>query len=213
LGVKVALQVRPQDRNKLVVGAILLIVAALVLYRNLSWNGSAPSAPAKTGRALESPAQPARAPRAAARVAGGWRQATQRFSGQPLDPKLRLDLLARVQNVTYQGTERNIFQYQAPPAAIPQPAAPAVTKGSEAKPAGSSQPSPSPIPLKYFGYAHKPGDTAKKAFFVNGEEIFIAAEGEVVNKRYRIVKIGVNTVEAEDLVTKHKQTLPLQENP
>ena len=43
------------------------------------------------------------------------------------------------------------------------------------------------------------------------EEIFIATEGEIVNKRYKILKVGVNTVEVEDLVNKNKQTLTLPE--
>lgn len=126
------------------------------------------------------------------------------------DTTLRLDLLAKVQGITYQGTERNIFQYHTPAPTIPKPVANAVTKPGEQAGTAEKPPLP-PIPLKYYGYAHKPSETAKRAFFVDGEEIFIAGEGEIVNKRYRIVKIGVNTVEVEDLVTKHKQALPLQE--
>ena len=65
--------------------------------------------------------------------------------------------------------------------------------------------------MKYYGYAEKPLGSPKKAFFSDGEEIFIAGEGDIVNKKYKIVKIGLNTVEAEDVTTKHRQVLPLQE--
>jgi hypothetical protein len=51
---------------------------------------------------------------------------------------------------------------------------------------------------------------AKRAFFLDGEEILIGAEGDVLKKRYRVVKIGVNSVVMEDLLNKSEQTLPLE---
>ncbi|MFI5176337.1 MAG: hypothetical protein ACHQKY_15860, partial [Terriglobia bacterium] len=52
----------------------------------------------------------------------------------------------------------------------------------------------------------------KKVFLTNGQDIFIAAEGEVVANRYRIIRIGVNSVEVEDLRYKNRQQLPLIES-
>jgi hypothetical protein len=53
----------------------------------------------------------------------------------------------------------------------------------------------------------------KRAFFAEGDDIFIATEGELVKKRYRIVRIGVNSVVVEDMQFKNQQTLPLEAQP
>jgi hypothetical protein len=64
--------------------------------------------------------------------------------------------------------------------------------------------------LKYYGYSSAK-DNRKHAFFLDGDDILVAAEGETVKKRYRVVRIGVNSVVMEDTQFKHEQTLPLQE--
>lgn len=199
-----------EDRKKLIAGAALLALSAVLLYRAFFAPVGRPAQRAvRAGppEVLVSESRPQPRARGAAGARSRWIPPAMPPGAQ--DPTLRLDLLVKVQSITYQGTERNIFQYHTPAPAIPKPVANAVTKPGER--AGPEKPPPPPIPLKYYGYAHKPSETVKRAFFVDGEEIFIAGEGEIVNKRYRIVKIGVNTVEVEDLVSKHKQTLPLQE--
>jgi len=42
-----------------------------------------------------------------------------------------------------------------------------------------------------------------------GEDIFVAKEGDIVDRRYRIVKINANSVDVEDVLTNNRQTLPL----
>ena len=138
-----------------------------------------------------------------------------------VDPTLRMDLLARVQAVGYAGVERNLFLFGAakPKVTTPPPEAskPGSAMPGASKPAGSdppatpSKPPPPPITMKYFGFANRPGDARKRAFFMDGEEIVVAAEGEVIKKRYKIVRVGINSVVVEDLDYKSQQTLPLQE--
>jgi hypothetical protein len=53
----------------------------------------------------------------------------------------------------------------------------------------------------------------KRAFFLEGDEIHVVREGDVVKKRYRIVRIGVNSVVVEDTDSHHQSTLPLEEAP
>ena len=43
-------------------------------------------------------------------------------------------------------------------------------------------------------------------------EISVAAEGDTVKKRYRVVRIGVNSVLMEDTESKRQQSLPLTED-
>ncbi len=114
------------------------------------------------------------------------------------DPTLRLDLLEKVGKLQYGGTERNIFQFRAPPPS---------TKSEERGPL--TPPPPPPIPLKFFGFATTP-ETAKKIFLANGDEVFVVSEGDVVMKQYRVVRIGVNMVEVEDMTAKRTATLPLE---
>ena len=53
----------------------------------------------------------------------------------------------------------------------------------------------------------------KRAFFLEGDEIVMAGEGDMIKKRYKIIRIGVNSAEVEDTEFKGdntKQTLPLE---
>ena len=139
-----------------------------------------------------------------------------------IDPKIRLDLLAKVQSMELETTGRNPFQFGQPPPP-PAPAGPKIDpkKLLEAKkeaqkpepPKDTGPPKPPPLNLswKYFGYTSRRGSPQKKAFFLDGEEILTANEGEVIKRKYRVVRIGVNSVIVEDTDTKSQQTLPLQE--
>ncbi len=137
-----------------------------------------------------------------------------------IDPTLRLDLLAKVQGVELAGGARNLFQFStAPPPPIPKdvptviPKTPAQIAQEQAqkKNEPSTPPPPPPITLKYFGYSAAKTGGLKRAFFLDGEDILVAAEGEMVKKRYKVVRIGVNSVVMEDTETKSQQSLPLQE--
>ena len=117
--------------------------------------------------------------------------------------------------MTLQGGERNIFQFgSAPMPKTPEPKiipAPATAPAPvNAKPAEPVKPPPPPIPLRFYGYSQaKPGE--KRAFFLDGEEIVVATEGELVRRRYKVVRIGINSVVMEDTQSSSQQTLPLQE--
>ena len=43
------------------------------------------------------------------------------------------------------------------------------------------------------------------------EDIYVAAENDMVKSRYKIVRIGVNSAVVEDTTNKNQQTLPLVE--
>jgi hypothetical protein len=70
-------------------------------------------------------------------------------------------------------------------------------------------PPPPPIPLKFYGFASRK-DGNKRIFLSKGEDIFVAKEGDIVDRRYKIVHIGTNSVEVQDVLTNYPpQTLPL----
>ena len=128
-----------------------------------------------------------------------------------LDPRLRLDLLKRSETTEYTGAGRNIFRAEAEPAPIPKPIVPPMpgpggnTVGQNVPP---TPPPPPPIPLKFFGIASKPGEP-KRALLADGDDVFIAKEGDIVDRHYKINKIGVNSVEIQDVLTNNVQTIPL----
>jgi hypothetical protein len=140
------------------------------------------------------------------------------FDLSKVDPTLRTDLLARVKEVADAGGSRSLFEFYTPPPPPPpkvdpiKPTAPKTDPFAEsAKPAApvkATPPPPPPIPLKYFGYEGTPRGGAKlRAFFVEGEETYLAGENETIKNRYKIVRIGTTSAEVEDTVSKNTQTL------
>jgi hypothetical protein len=121
-----------------------------------------------------------------------------------LDPTLDLNLLGQSEEIKYAGNGRNIFVLGSV-AKIEKPKKTGVT---DQRPVAYVPPPPPPITLKFFGFANKPGET-KKVFLVQGEDIFIAAEGDIVNRRYRVLKISPTTVDVEDVLNNNRQSLPL----
>ena len=144
---------------------------------------------------------------------------TSRNSGKPgkkpkvesLDPTLKLELLKASEQIEYEGKGRNIFVSQAEAVAIPQPLGTGVT---DAKPEAEiyttpTPPAPTPIPLKFFGFASKPGEP-KKIFLSQGEDVWVAGEGEIVNRRYKVIRITPASVEMQDVVNSGPpQSIPL----
>ena len=141
-----------------------------------------------------------------------------------VDPTLRLDLLAKVQAVEPEGGARSLFQFSVapPPEATPTQVAaihpkprfigPMPPPPPAPPPVKPPEPPPPPITLKFYGYSTPRADGQKRAFFLDGDDIFVAAEGEMVKKRYRVVQIGVNSVIMEDTQYKNnRQTLILQQ--
>ena len=123
---------------------------------------------------------------------------------ETLDPTLRLDLLASSEQTQYEGTGRNIFVPQAESPSIPFPVAPGHTDNATvaATPPAYVTPAPPaapPIPLKFYGFANQPGEP-RKVFLEQGEDVWVAGEGEIVNRRYRVVRITPTSVQIEDVV-------------
>jgi len=215
----------------------LLLVAGYLIYTNVfsGQPAGAPNSAAPRTQALTRTAVVAEAsgpvPRVEAR-ASTQQSTLQEFrpslkpkkgGEQPdlssIDPTLRLDLLAKLEEVRVQGGSRSLFEFSAaplPPApeakvvpaakiqTVPLPPPPPKSAEAEAKPVAP------PIPLKFYGYSTPVRQGNKRAFFMDGDQILVASEGEVLKKRYRVVRIGVNSVVMEDLEFKAEQTLPLE---
>jgi hypothetical protein len=139
-----------------------------------------------------------------------------------IDPTLRLDLLAKVQDVKPDGGQRNLFQFGAivetakltGPDTVIRPVlkfGPFPVKPPEPKVEAPEAPPPA-IPYKYYGLSTKRVDGKKTAFFLDGEEIILAPEGYVIKKRYRVLRISATSVLMEDVDSKRQQTLTYTED-
>jgi hypothetical protein len=181
------MKVGAEDKKKLYAMAALLALALLLIVRTLFFSNGAPAASANA----------ATSPIAAVRASKG--------PNLTLDPTLRTDLLKNSEGAEYRGSGRNIFEEQAAP--LPQPTKTVVVTPSPTPPPPGPPPPP-PIPLKFFGFANNPGEP-KSIFLAQGEDIFIGHEGEIVNRRYKIVHIGSNAVEIEDVMNSNRQSIPL----
>ena len=207
-------------------------IAGYFYFSNSNSGGSTTPAPAST-------AQPAANPRVAGRPAGraavrvtqkGLNQTTRefkpsfKFSGidpSNIDPTLHLNLLAKLQDVKVEAGSRSLFEIgKEPVVAVKVNDVAQITvvkpfvgpKPPPDPPPPPPDPKAPPIPLKFYGFVNPSKVTNKRAFFLDGEDIIIAGEGDLIKKRYKIVRIGVNSAVVEDTEFKsnNQQTLPLE---
>ncbi len=220
---------------------VLLAVAYLVnrTPSTPGSSSSAPAAaPSPSPRATPAPAVPtaAKTPSVARRTSSrlgrtgeDWHPTIKLPEGtdvSKIDPTIHFALLEKLRKIPVEaGSRGSVFAFgQAPPP--PAPPKPAVIIKAGQMPAPTNQakteapkdvpppkPSAPPIPLKFYGYSNAARNGTKRAFFLetNGEDIDVASENEVIKNRYKVIRIGVNSVVMEDMNFKTQQTLPLVE--
>jgi hypothetical protein len=66
-----------------------------------------------------------------------------------------------------------------------------------------------PIPLKFYGFSTIRSNGKKTAYFMDGEDILLASEGDTLKRRYRVVRIQATSVLMEDTEAKRQESLPL----
>jgi hypothetical protein len=135
-------------------------------------------------------------------------EAGQNFVPLSVDnPALRLDLLEQLKKFQYQGPRRNIFSTAPLPVAVPQFTPPPVT-ATPFQPAG---PPPLAVPAVFFGHVTDARSGTRRAFFSEGEEVYVLGIGEILLSHFRLVQIGNNTAELEELSSGRRATLTLEE--
>jgi hypothetical protein len=131
-----------------------------------------------------------------------------------LDPTLDESAMLRTENLVYSGSGRNIFSaIYVPPVVLPTNV-PKARPGPVVPPPPPGPPPPPPLPpinLKFFGTAVRANGT-RQAFLLSGEDVYLAATGDIVARKYKIVSIGTNSIQVEDLQNSNTQSLPLQAN-
>jgi hypothetical protein len=212
----------PDLQKKVAAAAGFVLLAGVILYLELPHGGPPPapvvvtapvttapavgassgnSVGAKTGAVIAVP--PGNAVGSAAKNLG--------TTSAQLDPTLRMAAMLVTESLVYTGGGRNIFSASSVPVAIPKPIVPVRT--GKAPPPGPPPPPPGPPPpppidLKFFGTATD-ANGARRAFLLHGDDVFLASDGEVVQRRYKVITISASSIVVEDMANNNRQTLPL----
>jgi len=141
----------------------------------------------------------------------------ERIDPTHVDPTLRLDLLAKLQEVPAPAGGHNLFLIGPTPGKVtpltgqePVVAKPTMGPRPLPVPPDPSKAPPKPpviINVKYYGWASPSGSARKRAFFLDGEEVIVRSEGDTIKGHYRVVRIGPTSVVVEDTNDKLQQTL------
>jgi len=127
------------------------------------------------------------------------------------DPTLRIDDIVASQKREYTGSGRNIFAY----GRVAEPPRPTIVDtgpGPMVNPEPPKKPAVTPQ-FKFYGIATNPATGRRRAFFTNGDDIWIAEEGQMIDRRFRLLKIGNTNAEVEEASSGERATLPLEELP
>lgn len=81
-------------------------------------------------------------------------------------------------------------------------------QGGETSSVASVRP-PVVINLKFFGVQVDQTKRKRQGFFADGEEIFLASEGDLVANRYRVVRIGDSSAEIEEVSSKTRRQISM----
>ena len=224
------------DKKKVYFLIALLAIAGYFVYTNVLSGPSAVPAPASGTSAAEAavPPEMAPAPAPAQRTerAPASRSHSEEFhpvylakrlEDRPdpikIDPTLKLELFAKVQQVGLTGGTRNLFQFsQEAPKEVAKLAGPepivALHKFYGPKPPAPPPPPPGPPPpppitVKFYGFSQASVNGKRMGYFMDGDEILLAGEGDTLERKYRVVRIGPASVVLEDLNAKREQSVPL----
>lgn len=226
-----------ENRKKTILAAVLgtcALIAVFFIYRALFADDGPPAAPA----ASASPASQRSAEiNNAATTANGSNGSAKTQAGSQvqgiipgvdakrvstvntsLDPTLDEVAMLRTERLVYAGTGRNIFSlvYQPPAPAQPKvnvtnnPRLPPPPPPQPCPPNCPTPPPPPQIPLKFFGTVRSGINGPLQAFLLDGEDVYMAKQGDIVARKYKIASITAMNIQVEDLTNHNTQTLPLQ---
>ena len=202
------IRLTPDQQKKGAAFAAFAVLAVGILYYELRDDSPPPvvapvvvTAPAKTA--------PAAKTGTAGRVTGPAAKNLGTTSAQ-LDPTLRMQAMLVTESLVYSGSGRNIFSANSAPVVIPAVIASARPKPGPPPPPPPppGPPPPPPIDLKFFGTATG-ADGMRQAFLLHGDDVFLASNGDIVQRRYKVISVLANSIVVEDMGNNNRQTLPL----
>jgi hypothetical protein len=162
----------------------LTILAAVVRF----WPGSAAPGGART------------AARANARAAGPTSVTA---------PDVQLQALSEERPKPVEESRRDLFRFK-PKAPPPRPQQPAASVAAPSAPTGPPPPAAlPPITMRFIGLVEAPEHAQKIAILSDGRGVYKGSEGDIIEGRYRILRIGVESIEMAYLDGRGRQTIRL----
>ena len=181
------------ERRKQVLLGALLIALAVVVYRVIAMSPPSPNDPAHSSDAGASVTQ---------------RRAAN--NATPAAPDVHLESL-KLERPKPVDSDRNLFRFkQKAPPPPPRTTAPVMTAPPVAPIVPSGPPPPPAITLKFIGVIDPGGGKPKIAILSDGQGMPLSGvEGGIVAGRYRILRIGVESIEMSYLDGRGRQTIRL----
>ena len=209
----------PKQKKQLKLLGALLVVLLLVLY--WTWGGgSSPASSAPDGMpaawsGLESFVLKTGKP--------GDRRTGREIPADQINSSIHFEKLGQMEKIQ-PSLARNMFAFHTPPPSgkpsrerpgAPKPADPAGGRGRPFVPGRTSATGPkaADIPLKFYGFRKDPQGKQRQAFFADGDDLYLAWEGDVVANRYRIHRITDTTAEVEEVASRTRKRLNLEMPP
>ena len=144
-----------------------------------------------------------------------WSQAGDYAPINAVDYSAVFGDLESARSTEYKSSGRNIFVATAEPVIAANNAAAVNLKPK--RPNIGPQPKPEDPPpqlsMKFFGYGNLPSGGPRQAFLLDGDDVKIVSEGDVVANHIRITHIGNEHIEYEDTVTGKRNQNPLEQGP
>jgi hypothetical protein len=211
---------------KILAGVLIALAVVIFWYNTRSDDDSAPTSPV----ARHDAAEPIPAARPVTVIARSRRGQSANDRGtlrlRPIDPTrgdvdptLRLDLLARLQNVQLASAGRSLFEVGPAPLTAAEKDLlahpPKVTPHVPTPPMPPLGPTiateqPLNIPLKYYGFVKSAQkNQGNEGLFLDGDNVVVGSEGELVMKKYLVVALTPTSARLEDPQLKKGQTLPV----
>ncbi len=209
----------PKQKKQLKLLGALLVVLLLVLY----WTGGGGSSPASSASGgmpaawsgLESFVLKTGKP--------GDRRTGREIPADQINSSIHFEKLGQMEKIQ-PSLARNMFAFHTPPPSgkssrerpgAPKPADPAGGRGRPFVPGRTSATGPkaADIPLKFYGFRKDPQGKQRQAFFADGDDLYLAWEGDVVANRYRIHRITDTTAEVEEVTSRTRKRLNLEMPP
>jgi hypothetical protein len=126
------------------------------------------------------------------------------------EPQLRLDLLETLKK-DYPSSHRDIFNYGPPPVPAKTPEQ---IRAEKQYPTVNLQPLPPvQVPGEFFGYAATPATGKRVAFFKQGDEVLVVAEGDTFLNNFRLIHIGNDSADVEQISDHRHATVPMLQPP
>lgn len=175
----------PERRKQIALAVLVVALAATAFYQLRS--GPTASAPSASNV------------RTAARGAGADTGITA--------PDVHLEAL-QAERTPPDGVHRNLFRFK--PKAAPSVRAP--DAGGEPRAAVNEPPGPPPVPpiaLKFLGVMEAPGRSLKVAVLGDARGVYRGSEGDIIEGRYRIIRIGAESIEMAHLDGTGRQVIRL----